>query len=116
MFYHRMCRFVFFLSKDLPIIVLLQPLETDLVRTNNKCILGFASDNLSFVRTKAASNGCKKTLWKKNSYGIYYIFLQNRCSRSVTISKTYKRLFQPEKQKHLKSGEKPIKDVNKNDK
>ena len=26
--------------------VLLQPLEADLVRTNNKCILRFASDNL----------------------------------------------------------------------
>ena len=26
--------------------VLLQPLEADLVQTNNKCIFGFASDNL----------------------------------------------------------------------
>ena len=25
------------------------------------------------VRTKAASNGCKRTIQKKNSYGIYYI-------------------------------------------
>ena len=52
--------------------VLLQPLEAALVRTNNKCILGFALDNLQFVRTKASSNGCKKTLWQKNVYNIYY--------------------------------------------
>ena len=47
--------------------VLLQPLEAALVRTNNKCILGFTSDNLQFVRTKAASNSCKRTLWKKKT-------------------------------------------------
>ena len=40
------------------------------------CILGFASDNLYFVHTQAASNGCKRTLWKKNLYGIYYISKQ----------------------------------------
>ena len=54
--------------------VLLQPLEAALVRTNNKCILSFALDNLQFVCTKAASNGCKRTLWKKNSYSIFYMY------------------------------------------
>jgi len=29
-----------------------------------KKVVGFVSDNLYFVRTKMASNGCKRTLWK----------------------------------------------------
>jgi len=37
---------------------------------NYCCIREIASASLSFVRTKAASNGCKRTRWKKNSYGI----------------------------------------------
>ena len=53
--------------------VLLQLLEADLVQTNNKCILCFDWDNLQFVRTKAASNSCKRTLWKKKL--VRYLFI-----------------------------------------
>ena len=60
MFYHKICWFGFFRSKELLVIayksdtytcflfqqILLQQLEAALVRTYNKCILGFPSDNL----------------------------------------------------------------------
>ena len=64
------------------------------MRTNNKCILGFAYKKLLFVRTKAAPNGCKRTLWKKNSYGIYYINSAFIDSTPVLLSSDWLRLKQ----------------------
>ena len=63
---------------------LLQPLESTVVRTNNECILGFALENLLFVRTKEAG---KRTLWKKNLYGIYDI--NNSLSTVTRVTWTY---------------------------
>ena len=45
--------------------VLLQPLEAVLVRTNYKLFEAKPRIHLLFVHTEAASNGCKRTLWKK---------------------------------------------------
>jgi len=45
--------------------VVLQPLEAALVGTNYKLSEAKPRIHLLFVRTKAASNGCKRTLWKK---------------------------------------------------
>ena len=50
-------------------------------------LCSFASDNLKFVRTKAASNGCKRTLWKKNSYGIYYLFTETPIHLNIVITR-----------------------------
>ena len=79
MFYHRICWFVFFRQKSCHLLsyksdtcsrfffqsVLFQTLEGNLVCMNNKCIHGFAPDNLLLIHTKAAFNSCKRTLWKK---------------------------------------------------
>jgi len=43
----------------------IEPLEAALVLTNLKLSEAELRIHLLFVRTKAASNGCKKTLWKK---------------------------------------------------
>ena len=71
MFYHQICGFGFLLPRVANFLsfksdtctcfffqsVFLHLLEAALVRTNNKCILSFASDNFRFVGTQAASNG-----------------------------------------------------------
>jgi len=43
-------------------VFLVQPLEAALVWTNHKLS---EAKHLFFVRTKSASNSCKRTLWKK---------------------------------------------------
>ena len=46
----------------------IQPLEAALVRTNYTLLL---------VRTKATSNGCKRTLWKKNRVQVSDLYDNN---------------------------------------
>jgi len=45
--------------------ILLQPLEATLVWTNYKLFEAKPKIHLLFARTKAASNCCYRTLWKK---------------------------------------------------
>ena len=47
--------------------VFLQPWEAALVRMTYSLSEAKASIHLFFVRNKAASNGCKRTLWKKKT-------------------------------------------------
>ena len=85
-------------------IVLLQPLEADLVRTNNKYMLGFTSDNLQFFRTKAAK-GCKSqdTLEEKrvryllrkhlNKTGVLNNILKMLCQAKTCICSAEQKRF-----------------------
>ena len=88
MSYHRMCWFGFFCQKSCQLlsyksdtctrvfiqIVVLQPLETALVRTNYKLSEAKPRIHVLFVRTKAASNGYKRTLWKKKRVQVYLTY------------------------------------------
>jgi len=57
--------------------VLLQPLETALVRTNYTLSEAKPRIHLLFVRSTSASNGCKRTLWKKKRVQVSDLYDNN---------------------------------------
>ena len=65
------------------LLVLLQLLEPALVRTNDKLLEEKPRLHLLLVHTKSASNGCKRTLWKKK---IEYLFAEKKSYKYAHIS------------------------------
>ena len=53
------------------------PLEADLVRTNYKLSEAKPRIHLLFISTKSASNGCKRTLWKKKQVQVSDLYGNN---------------------------------------
>jgi len=58
-------------------VCVLQPLEAALVRTNYKLSEAKLRIHLLFVLTKATSNSCKRTLWKKKRVQVSDLYDNN---------------------------------------
>jgi len=50
-------------------------------------LLSYKSDTCTsfLLHLGVASNGCKRTRWKKNSYGIYYMYTQQQRTSSLMM-------------------------------
>ena len=66
------------------LLVLLQLLEAALVRTNYKLLEEKPRLHVLLVHSKSASNGCKRTFWKKKK--LEYLFAEKKSYTYAHIS------------------------------